>query len=173
MEIAVLLAGRRPGALHKRGLEPTGSLAKAIGAALASEGKRLMSMPISAMMARALRALMPKTELTCSAATRKGARSASTCRSIAAMAASRASICPRCSRSRKRWFLVTRPRRASHSWAVEAFSRGSASWTSLAGLVSPAISASIIALPLLPMTSVITESSLMLASSNVFCMHWT
>jgi hypothetical protein len=39
----------------------------------------------------------------------------------------------------------------------------------LTGLGSPAISAAIIARPLLPITSESTESSLMLASSRVFC----
>jgi hypothetical protein len=44
--------------------------------------KRLMSMPISEMIARALRSLTPGIEVTCSTAVRKGAMPASTSRSI-------------------------------------------------------------------------------------------
>ena len=63
---------------------------------------------------------------------------------------------------------VTRPRSASLSFPGEALSRRCASRASAAGSLSPAISASIMARPLTPITSVMTESSLMLASSSVF-----
>jgi len=62
------------------------------------------------------------TELICSAATQKGAISASTCRSIAAMAASRASICQRCSRSRIDFQPAISPLHWSHGARFE-FSR--------------------------------------------------
>src|SRR4029077_16496898 len=58
---------------------------------------------------------------------------------------------------------------ASRNSSCDAFTRRSARAASLAGLVSPAISASIIARPLLPIKSESTESNLMLASSSVFC----
>src|ERR1700730_6468627 len=57
-----------------------------------SDGKRLMSVPISETITCAPMSLMPGTDDTCSTAARKGAMPASTCRSIVAMAASRASI---------------------------------------------------------------------------------
>jgi class 3 adenylate cyclase len=66
----------------------------------------------------------------------------------------------------KRWCFVTRPRRASRNSSCDAFALRSARLASLAGLVSPAISASIMARPLLPIKSVSTESNLMLASSS-------
>jgi hypothetical protein len=49
--------------------------------------------------------------------------------------------------------------------------RRSASAASLCGFLTPAIIASIIRRPLTPMLSLITESSLMLASSSVFWMR--
>src|ERR1700757_3376258 len=86
-----------------------------------SDGNRLISMPISETITWAARVLTPGVELSCLTAVRKGAISASTCWSISAMAASRASICLRCRRSRKRCCLVTRPRRAAHSCDGDAF----------------------------------------------------
>src|SRR5215469_17345760 len=65
--------------------------------------------------------------------------------------------------------FVTRPRRASRSSSCDALTRRLARLASLAGLVSPAIKASIIARPLWPIKSDSTESNLMLASSSVFC----
>ena len=59
------------------------------------------------------------------------------------------------------------PAQASRSVAAEARTLGCASAASLAGSVSPSINASIIARPLRPITSESTDSSLMLASSNV------
>ena len=55
----------------------------------------------------------------------------------------------------------------------DAFARGWARLASLAGLVSPAIIASIMARPLLPIKSESTESNLILASSSVFCTRCT
>jgi hypothetical protein len=72
----------------------------------------------------------------------------------------------------KAMLLVTRPRRAADSCAGDAFRRRSAKAASLVGLVSPAIMASIVAQPVLPMMSAITESNLILASSTVFCTRW-
>jgi hypothetical protein len=56
-----------------------------------------------------------------------------------------------------------------HHPAADAFTRRSARLASLAGSVSPAISASSMARPVLPIKSISTESNLMLASSSVFC----
>ena len=89
------------------------------------------------------------------------------------MPASSASICCRWRSSRKRWCRLTRPRKASRSLACGARTLGCASAASLAGSVSPAISAWIIARPLRPMTSDRTDSSFMLASSSVFCRRCT
>jgi len=57
--------------------------------------------------------------------------------------------------------------------AGEALIRLLARPASRSGSVSPAISASIMARPLAPMTSEMTESSLMLASSSVLCRRCT
>src|SRR5215469_10109094 len=55
----------------------------------------------------------------------------------------------------------------------DALIRRCASWASCSGSLSPAIKASIILRPDKPITSEMTESSLMLASSRVFCSRWT
>src|SRR5215469_2117018 len=55
----------------------------------------------------------------------------------------------------------------------QALIRRCASWASCSGSLSPAIRASIILRPDRPITSEMTESSLMLASSRVFCSRWT
>src|SRR3954470_13891535 len=68
---------------------------------------------------------------------------------------------------------MTRPCSASRSCSGGALMRGWARAASLAGSVSPAIRASIILRPVGPMMSEISESSLMLASSSVFCSLWT
>src|SRR5262249_16926981 len=68
---------------------------------------------------------------------------------------------------------LTRPCNASRRLACGARTLGWASAASLAGSLSPAIRPWIIARPLRPMTSDRTESSLMLASSSVFCRRWT
>jgi hypothetical protein len=62
--------------------------------------------------------------------------------------------------------LGPRPRRASCCFCGDALTRRSARLASLTGLLSPAIRASIIARPLLPITSASTESNLMLASCS-------
>src|ERR1700730_6579667 len=116
---------------------------------------------------------MPGIDPMSSTAMRKGPRFAPTCASSVAMAAPRASIYLKERRSRKRWCFVTRTRRASRNSSGDAFTRRSARPASLTGLVSPAISASIMARPLLPIKSVSTESNLMLASSSVFCTRST
>jgi hypothetical protein len=66
-----------------------------------------------------------------------------------------------------------RPRKASLSIVGDALIRVLASPASLAGSVWPAMMASMIVRPLVPMMSEITESSLILASSRVFCRRWT
>ena len=124
-------------------------------------------------MTRAASGPTPGIEASSSTAARKGARCASTSRSTRAIAASSASTWSRCSRSRKRWCAVTRPRSASRSRSGVALSRGWASAASFAGSPSPATSASSIARPLLPSRSVTTPSSLTLASSSVFCSRST
>src|SRR5262245_61405074 len=161
-QIAVLFADGRPGRLDQRGFQPGRTLAQAVGSALAcalivartdaGPGDEMAvggeathvepdfvepDLRIQSFDARGV-------EIERLTAARKGAISASTCRSIVRMAASSAWICLRCRRSRKRWFLVTRPRRASRSCAGEALSRGPAKRASLSGSASPAMSASTI-----------------------------
>ena len=132
LEIAALLAGRRPGALDQRGLQPGRALAHAVGAALAGAlvvrghspaqeirwprvGKRLMSMADLGedhVGRRGRRS--PGWSSIWAMAARKGSTIARRPPDrSAAMASSRASICWRCRASRKRWWLVTRPRSAS------------------------------------------------------------
>src|SRR6266446_9916605 len=179
-----------PSALNEHGLEPGAPRRRRVDRRLpalsslrghrpaeerrcAALANRPMSVPISDRMTWALSSLTPGIVLSCLTASRKQARPASTSRSIAAMPASSASICCRWRPSRKQWCRLTRPRKASRSLACGARTLGCASAASLAGSVSPAISAWIIARPLRPMTSDRTDSSLMLASSKVFCRRWT
>src|SRR3974377_1447454 len=79
----------------------------------ASEGKRLISTPISEKTDWALRSSKPGMVFTIWVASRKGSRSVLTSSSIRPIARSRASICSRWSWSRKRWGAVRRPRRAA------------------------------------------------------------
>jgi len=66
-------------------------------------GKQLMSLPISARMTWALKSLTTEMAVGSRTAVRKGSTWVATSRSIAPMASSRASICRRCSCSRKWW----------------------------------------------------------------------
>jgi hypothetical protein len=63
--------------------------------------------------------------------------------------------------------IVNRPCSASYNCLRLALIRRSASSANFNGFLTPLIIASIIRRPLTPMISVITESSLMLASSSV------
>jgi len=68
---------------------------------------------------------------------------------------------------------LTRPRSAASSSACDALIRRWARAANANGSASPAIKTSIILLPESTMMSVMTESSLMLASSSVFWIRWT
>ena len=103
-----------------------------------------MSVPISDRMTCALSVLMPGIEVRSSTPVRKGARLASTSRSISVIAASRALICWRWRLSIKRWWRLILPDSASRSLFCELLILVSARAASLAGSLSPAISASMI-----------------------------
>src|SRR3712207_5690486 len=139
----------------------------------AAVGKRRMSLPISATMARAASSPTPGTVRSRRTASRKGSRPRSPSASTSASAAASASYWPRCRRSRKRCRSVTRPVSAARSRAGSALTRGWTRASSRSGSRSPATSASRIARPLRPVMSVSTDASLRLASSSVFCSRCT
>ena len=128
-----------------------------------------MSTPISATSTRATVSLTPGIVVSRSAASRKGRSTSSACRSSFCTAARNASICPRCSSSRKRWCAVTRPCTAATMSARLAFTRTLVQSANRSGSVSPAMSAARIARPLTPRMSVTTRVSFTFASSSVFC----
>src|SRR5437667_3916849 len=153
-QVGCLGAGGCPRALDQHIFEPERSLAQAgrpplVGTfviARAQPGPRpqvpgrgepLMSVPISDRMTWALSSLTPGIVLSCLTASRKQASAASASRSMSAMPASRASICCRCSRSKKRCCPLTRPRKAPRSVAAEARTLVRASAASWAGSVRP------------------------------------
>ena len=99
---------------------------------------------------------------------RKGARASPTRGSTSRTAASSASICVRWSWSRKRWWAVTRPCRASTRVARGALRRPVVRATRRSGSASPATNAVRIARPLARRTSLTTPVSFTLASSSTF-----
>src|SRR5215213_8615696 len=119
LQVASLGADGGPGTLRQGCLEPRGTFAQAGGAALAGAFvvARAATGPGEQMAGGGeaahvepdfreddcpLRSLMPGIVRNWRMAWRKGPRSRSTSASISVMAASRASICRRCRRSRKR-----------------------------------------------------------------------
>ena len=108
-----------------------------------------MSTPISATSTRATVSLTPGIVVSRSAASRKGRSTSSACCSSFCTAARNASICPRCSSSRKRWCAVTRPCTAATMSARPLHADVGAISQPL-GIGLPAMSAARIARPLTP-----------------------
>ena len=133
-------------------------------------GKRVMSAPISATMTSAARCPPPGSSQPVAGPRRKGPSPPRSASSRRAIAASRWSTWARCSRSMNGVVVPNRPGQRLRAARGSCSQPALASSASTSGSRSPAISASSIARPDTPSTSVATEASLMLASSSTF---WT
>ena len=143
-------------------------------------GKRLMSTPISAMIASAARSPTPGMVQRRERASAKGtpvsltwvAKRASIWASRRAIWRSRYSACSRAMPTIRAWWSLKRPRSASLSWGIFFRITPSACSARTSGSRSPATRALSMMRPETVIMSDATTSSLMPASSRVFSVRW-